>query len=95
MDSMKLFTRNFKLLLFGQISSLLGNGILKIALSLYILETTGSAAIFAGLLSIATIPTIILSPFGGILADRADRRNVMVGLNLFMGVTTFLGLILF
>lgn len=95
MDNMKLFTRNFKLLLFGQISSLLGNGILKIALSLYILETTGSATIFAGLLSVATIPTIILSPFGGILADRANRRNVMVGLDLLMGVTTFLGFILF
>lgn len=39
-----------------------GNFILKLALSMYVLEATGSAAIFAGILSAATIPTILLSP---------------------------------
>ena len=39
------------------------------------------AAIFAGILSAATIPTILLSPLGGILADRADRRNIMASLS--------------
>ena len=37
---------------------------------MYVLDTTGSATIFASILSIATIPTILLSPLGGILADR-------------------------
>lgn len=58
----KLFTKNFILLVLGQASSLFGNFILKLALSMYVLETTGSAAIFAGILSVATIPTILLSP---------------------------------
>ena len=61
----KLFTKNFTLLVLGQISSLFGNYILKLALSMYVLEVTGSAAIFAGILSLATIPTILLSPLGG------------------------------
>ena len=52
---------------------------------MYVLEVTGSAAVFAGLLSAATIPTILLSPFGGILADRADRRNIMVALDAMTG----------
>lgn len=81
----KLFTRNFMLLVLGQVSSLFGNYILRLALSMYVLELTGLAAVFAGLLSAATIPTILLSPFGGILADRADRRNIMVALDAMTG----------
>lgn len=83
----KLFTKNFILLILGQLTSLFGNFILKLALSMYVLEVTGSAAIFAGILSVATIPTIILSPLGGILADRADRRNVMVALDALTGIS--------
>ena len=83
----KLFTKNFTLLILGQLTSLFGDFILKLALSMYVLEATGSAAIFAGILSAATIPTILLSPLGGILADRADRRNVMVALDALTGVS--------
>ena len=83
----KLFTKNFTLLILGQLTSLFGNFILKLALSMYVLEATGSAAIFAGILSAATIPTILLSPLGGILADRADRRNIMVALDALTGVS--------
>ena len=83
----KLFTKNFTLLILGQLTSLFGNFILKLALSMYVLEVTGSAAIFAGILSAATIPTILLSPLGGILADRADRRNIMVALNALTGIS--------
>lgn len=83
----KLFTKNFTLLILGQLTSLFGNFILKLALSMYVLEVTGSAAIFAGILSAATIPTILLSPLGGILADRANRRNIMVALDALTGIS--------
>ncbi len=83
----KLFTKNFTLLVLGQASSLFGNYILRLALSMYVLEVTGSATVFAGILSIATIPTIVLSPFGGILADRANRRNIMVALDTLTGIS--------
>lgn len=85
----KLFTRNFTLLVMGQASSLFGNYILRLALSMYVLETTGSAAVFAGILSVATISAILLSPLGGILADRADRRNIMVALDALTGLSVF------
>lgn len=81
----KLFTKNFSLLILGQLTSLFGNYILKLALSMHVLEMTGSAAIFAGILSAAAIPTILLSPLGGVLADRADRRNIMVALDALTG----------
>lgn len=85
----KLFTRNFALLVMGQASSLFGNYILRLALSMYVLDTTGSATVFAGILSAATIPAILLSPLGGILADRADRRNIMVALDALTGLSVF------
>ena len=78
MKKEKLFTRNFTLLILGQVSSLTGNYTLKFALSMYVLEQTGSASIFAGMLSAALLPTVLLSPFGGILADRANRKHIMV-----------------
>lgn len=81
----KLFSKNFMLLILGQVTSLFGNFILKLALSMYVLDVTGSASIFAGLLSAATVPTILLSPLGGILADRADRRRIMVSLDALTG----------
>lgn len=82
----KLFTRNFIFLILGQISSLIGNYTLKFALSMYVLEQSGSASVFAGLLSLSLLPTILLSPFGGILADRANRRNIMVALDTLSGI---------
>ena len=82
-----LFHRNFTFLILGQVSSLIGNYTLKFALSMYVLEQTGSASIFAALLAVAMVPTVLLSPFGGILADRANRRNIMVGLDTLSGLT--------
>ena len=83
----KIFTRNFTFLILGQISSLFGNYTLKFALSMYVLEQTGSASVFAGMLSLALLPTIFLSTFGGILADRANRRNIMVALDALSGIS--------
>lgn len=54
---------------------------------MYVLERTGSASIFAGLLALAMLPAILLSPFGGILADRANRRNIMVILDTLSGLS--------
>lgn len=87
MKSQKLFSRNFALLILGQSASLLGNFALKFALSMYVLERTGSASVFAGLLAIATLPMILFSPIGGILADRANRRNLMVALDALSGLS--------
>lgn len=89
----KLFNRNFTLLLLGQVFSLIGNYTLKFALSMYVLEQTGSASIFAGLLAVATVPQVLLAPIGGLLADRLNRRNMMVALDAFSGTAVFLTLL--
>ena len=89
----KFLTRNFILLIFGQVSSLIGNFTLKFSLYMYVLEQTGSASVFAGLLAMALLPTIVLSPFGGILADRANRRNIMVALDTLSGLSVLVACI--
>ncbi len=81
MKPKKLFHRDFTLMIIGQIMSLFGNSILRFALSMYVLDKTGSAAAFGSMLAVSMIPTVLLSPIGGILADRVNRRNIMVALD--------------
>ena len=54
---------------------------------MYVLDATGSATVFAGILSLAVVPSILLSPLGGILADRADKRKVMAALDILTSIT--------
>lgn len=73
-----LLSRDFVLLVAGQGISLFGNVMLRFAMSMWVLDETGSATIFASVLAISIVPTILLSPFGGVLADRVNRRTIMV-----------------
>ncbi len=75
---MKTFSRDFKLMVIGQVISLFGASILRFALSLYILEISGSATIFGTILGVSVIPTIFISPVGGVIADRFNRKKLMV-----------------
>ncbi len=77
MKPSKLFHRNFTMMIIGQIISLFGNAILRFALPLYVLDATGNAAIFGGILALSMIPTILLSPIGGVIADRFPRQKIM------------------
>ena len=73
----RLFQRDFTIMILGQIISLFGNAILRFSLSLYVLEVTGSAAVFGTILAVSMIPTVLLSPFGGVLADRLPKQKIM------------------
>ena len=74
----KMWNRDFTMVVLGQIISLFGNAILRFALPLYLLNETGSAALFGMVSACAFIPMIILAPIGGIFADRVNKRNIMV-----------------
>ena len=73
----RLFQPDFTIMILGQIISLFGNAILRFSLSLYVLEVTGSAAVFGTILAVSMIPTVLLSPFGGVLADRLPKQKIM------------------
>ena len=78
MTKNRLFTRDFSLVVIGQIISILGSAVLRFALNLYVLDITGRADIFGLLLAISFIPAILFTPIGGAIADRFNRRNLMV-----------------
>ncbi len=61
----RLFTRDFTLLALGQALSLAGNYALRFALSMYVLELTGSAGVFAGMLALAMAPPCCSRPWAG------------------------------
>ena len=73
--------RDFTLVVAGQIISLFGNAILRFALPLYLLKETGSSALFGTVTACALLPMILLSLLGGVLADRVNKRDIMVGLD--------------
>lgn len=76
-----ILSKDFILMVIGQIISLTGNMILRYALPLYLLNITGSSSIFGTVTAIASIPMIILFPIGGVIADRINKRNIMVVLD--------------
>lgn len=75
--------KNFTIVVIGQIISLFGNAIQRFCMSLYILDLTGSAAIFSRILAISTIPYILFAPIAGLLADTVNRKKIMVYLDFF------------
>ncbi|MEG7531625.1 MAG: MFS transporter, partial [Hungatella sp.] len=72
------FGKDFTLVVIGQIISLFGNAILRFALPLYLLRETNSPALFGLVTACSFLPIIVLSFLGGILADRVNKRNIMV-----------------
>lgn len=79
----KLFSKDFTLVVIGQIISLFGNAALRFALPLYLLNLTGSSALYGTVMACALIPSILMSPVGGMIADRVNKRNIMVALDFF------------
>lgn len=79
----KLFQKDFTLVIIGQIFSLFGNAVLRFALPLYIFDQSGSPALFGLVSASAFLPMIIMSPIGGIIADRVNKQRIMVALDFF------------
>jgi len=76
-DTPKPSAKNFNLVVLGQIISVFGAALLRFALSLHVLEVTGSELMFASLVALSNIP-LLLAPLGGAIADRFNRRDLMV-----------------
>src|SRR3712207_3846973 len=84
--------RNFRFLVFGTATSETGDWMYNIALLVYVFDATGSAA-WVGAATIGRlVPYVLLSPIGGLVADRFERLHVMqlsniVRLVIFTGMT--------
>ncbi len=74
----------------GQTVSLVGSGLSEYALSLWVYQQTQSVTQFAFVLLFRTLPVIVLSPLAGVLADRWERRRVMILSDAGSGLCTIL-----
>jgi predicted MFS family arabinose efflux permease len=59
-----------------------GSFVTFIALAVFVNELTGSATAVGVALALRSVPWFTIGPFAGVLADRADRRRVMIGTDL-------------
>ena len=90
MRKKSLFSKDFIIMAIGQIISLFGNQILRFALPLYLLHQTSSSALFGTISAVSFIPMIFLFPIGGVIADRVNKRNIMVVLDFSTSALIFL-----
>ena len=70
--------RRFLIIWIGQFISSIGSGLSGFALGIHVYQQTQTATSFSLIIFCAFVPSIVLRPFGGVLADRFDRRSMMV-----------------
>jgi len=85
--------KKFMILVAGQLISSIGSGLTDFGLAIYVLALTGSVTATSIVMICAFLPSILLAPIGGVLADRYDRRMMMIIGELFSGIGLFICLI--
>lgn len=74
----KKLSSKFLLIWFGQFISMIGSGLTIFSLGVYVFQQTHAVSSFTCILLCVFLPPFLLKPFGGILADRYDRRLMML-----------------
>lgn len=74
--------RSFLLVFVGMAVSLLGDALYALALPVWVLDATGSAGAVALLNGLGSVASLLLSPLSGTVADRSDRRRIMIAADL-------------
>ena len=77
MDSKQAFKR-FLVLWVGELISAIGSGLSSFGLGVYVFQKTGKASAMALVTLLAFVPSLVLSAPAGVLADRYDRRLLMI-----------------
>ncbi|MGW2157746.1 amino acid adenylation domain-containing protein [Nonomuraea sp. NPDC001699] len=70
--------KTFFLVAFGQLVSLIGTGLTTFGLGLWVYQQTRSISMFAIVSVMALLPAVVLAPIAGTVADRWNRRTVMI-----------------
>jgi MFS family permease len=77
---------NFRRFFFGQSTSLIGTWMQSVAQSWLVFTVTHSATAIGFVLALQTLPVLVLAPYGGVIADRVDKRRFLIILQSLMGV---------
>ncbi len=84
-----LHVRNFRLFFAGQLVSQVGNWLTLVAQTLFILKITGSG-IYVGLLTACQfLPVLLLGAWAGLVADRSDKRRLLIVVQSFAMLQSF------
>lgn len=81
---------NFRRYVRGHAVSMVGTWMQTIAQAWLVFELTGSATALGLVIALQTLPTLVLGPYAGVVADRLDKRRLMIGLQSLMGVLALL-----
>ena len=76
----------FRLLWFAQIASLFGDWFNIIALASLLAQLTGAGAALGGLFAIRMLGAFVASPLAGVLADRFNRKRILIVTDLLRAV---------
>ncbi len=79
----------------GQLVSIVGSGLTGFALGVWVFQQTGSVTQYALIGLFSVLPKILLSPYAGVIADRMDRRLVMIAGDTGAGISTLILAVLF
>lgn len=79
--------RPYLVLLTGSTISQSGDWLYNVALAVYVFDRTGSAGWVAAATVLRLVPYVVLAPIGGVLADRFDRRRVMIASDVLRAVS--------
>ncbi len=77
---------NYRKYFFGQTTSLIGTWMQMTAQSWLVFTLTHSATDIGFVVALQTLPVLLLGPYGGVVADRVDKRRLMIVLQAAMGV---------
>jgi MFS family permease len=80
-----LWTRDFTIITVGSVVSMLGNSMAGFALSLMVLDYTGSTMLYAIYLMTYTVPQLIVPIISGAILDRFSRKKMIYTLDFMMG----------
>lgn len=82
--------RGMRLIFLANLISMVGSGMNTAAVIWYILQATHSEVSLGMLITLQTIPSMLLLPFTGVLIDREDRRHLMMWLDSARGAIILL-----
>jgi MFS family permease len=77
---------NYRKFFFGQTTSLVGTWMQTTAQSWLVFTLTHSATDIGFVVALQTLPVLLLGPYGGVIADRVNKRRLMIVLQSLMGV---------
>ena len=78
MEGLNKSFKKFLLLWSGELISAIGSGLTSFGLGIYVYQQTGRVSSTALITLLAFSPSLLLSPIAGVLADRYDRRLLMI-----------------